>query len=107
LPSLKRKSEFQHLREQGLFSHITHWLAVSSMENQQKNLRWAWTLSRKTGNAVTRNRLKRWGREELREFDKNEIDINFIFKIQKKEFYKNLSREEFNKSIRKAFGKVS
>lgn len=106
MPSLKRQSDFQTLRQQGNFSHITHWLAVSYQENHNKNLRWAWTLSRKVGNAVTRNRLKRWGREFIREFNENDIDINFIFKIKKSDFYKKISREEFNRAFEKAFEKI-
>ena len=106
MPSLKRQTDFQLLKREGQFSHINHWLAVSYKKNQEKTLRWGWTLSKKVGNAVTRNRLKRWGREFVREFAENDIDINFIFKIKDKEFYKNLSRQEFSKSFEKAFSKT-
>lgn len=106
MPSLKKQSDFKTLREQGNFVHVTHWLAVSYQSNNTRNLNWAWTLSRKIGNAVTRNRLKRWGREFLREFGTYDIDINFIFKIKKPEFYKQLSRKDFDVAFKKAFEKV-
>lgn len=72
-----------------------------------KNLRWGWSISKKVGNAVTRNRLKRWGREFVREFGGNELDINFIFKNRGKEFYKTLSHKEFNDALQKAFQKAN
>jgi len=103
LPSLKRRSEFQLLRDTGQFAHITHWLAISYKCNKEEQLRWGWTLSKKIGNAVTRNKLKRWGRDVLCEFKEKDIDINFIFKNKTKEFYKKLSREDFNKALTKVF----
>jgi ribonuclease P protein component len=86
---------------------VTHWLAVSYKKNTQEGLRWGWTLSRKIGNAVTRNRLKRWGRESLRGYKNNELDINFIFKIKKHGFYQSLSHDEFRGAIEKTFSKIS
>lgn len=86
--------------------HITHWLAVSYNNNKKESLRWGWTLSRKVGNAVTRNRLKRWGRESVRRFKTNELDVNFIFKVKKSGFYKDLTRGDFDEAIQKAFQKI-
>lgn len=107
LPSIKRQSDFQHLKDQGQFVHITHWLAVSYKKNSQNTLRWAWTLSKKTGNAVTRNRLKRWSREFVREYSEKEIDINFIFKQKRdRDFYRKISREEFLMAFEKVFKKA-
>lgn len=103
MPSLRRQSDIQLLRKQGKFVYITHWLAISVKKNDCSELRWAWTLPKKVGNAVTRNRLKRWGRDFIREFYEKEIDVNFIFKVKKPEFYKNLDREEFNRALSKAF----
>lgn len=95
------------MKDGGQFVHVTHWLAISYKKNQQESLRWAWTVSKKIGHAVTRNKLKRWGREFVREFNKNEIDINFIFKIKNKEFYKQLTHQEFDEAFIKAFKKVN
>jgi ribonuclease P protein component len=106
LPSLKRQSEFQQLKDEGQFLHITHWLAISYKKNRSESLRWGWSISKKVGNAVTRNRLKRWGKEFVREFNKNGMDINFIFKIKDKEFYKKLSHHEFDEAFRKVFKKA-
>ncbi len=107
MPSLKRQSDFQQLKEEGSFLHITHWLAVSFNKNKEDSLRWGWSISKKVGNAVTRNRLKRWGREFVREFNENGMDINFILKNKGKEFYKKLSHQEFDEALKKAFKKIS
>lgn len=94
------------MKENGKFVHVTHWLAVSYHTNDKQKLRWAWTISKKVGNAVTRNRLKRWGRDFVREFSENDIDINFIFKTKESNFYSELSRDEFNSAFDKVFSKV-
>lgn len=99
--------DFETLREQGQFVHASHWLAVSYKSNDHGCLRWGWTLSRKVGSSVVRNRLRRWGREFLSEFKETNLDINFIFKAKGSEFYKNLSREEFNRVFGRLFKSIS
>ncbi len=106
MPSIKKKSEFESLREKGSFLHVTTWLAICYAQNDLGALRWGWTISRKVGNSVTRNRLKRWGREFVREFNENNLDINFIFKIKNKEFYQTLKRDDFNKAFQKSFKQI-
>lgn len=107
MPSLRRQSDIQLLKKQGNFVYISHWLAISFKKNDQHELRWVWTIPKKVGNAVTRNRLKRWGRDFIREYYGKEIDVNFIFKIKQPGFYKKLEREEFNRAFKKAFNVVS
>mgnify|MGYP003683498203 CR=1 FL=1 len=106
MPSLKLQTEFQSLKEQGQFSHVNHWLAISYKKNTEGTLRWGWTISKKIGNAVVRNRLRRWGKEMVRG-QNHELDINFIFKAKGKEFYKSLSHEDFNKAFSKVFSKIT
>ena len=60
-------------------------------------------MPKKTGKAVIRNKLKRWGRDFLNDFKQKEMDINFIFKIKTPEFYRELSRHEFDKTFQKVF----
>lgn len=80
-----------------------------------------WNLSRKVANSVVRNRMKRWCREFLRQhIVKGDavipygLDINFAFRPQSKDFYKDLRRAELDnilsrleKKIRESHGKVS
>ena len=103
MPAIRRRADFLELKERGRFFHINSWLAVNFKKNNQKSLRWAWTLPRKTGKAVVRNRLKRWGRENLSDFRQKNLDVNFIFKIKTHAFYKNLKRDEFDKAFEKLF----
>lgn len=84
---------------------MNHWLAVSYKKNNDGTLRWGWTISKKVGNAVVRNRLRRWGREFVRGIE-NDVDINFIFKQREKEFYKSLSHDEFKATFNKVFERI-
>ena len=106
MPSLNRSHQFLNLKNKGQFIHVSHWLAVSVVSNEDKNLRWAWTISKKNGKAVIRNRLKRWGREALKKYGNENIDVNFIFKIKKREFYKELQHCEFDRTFSRAFQKI-
>ena len=105
MSSLKLQSEFQSLREHGHFLHVNHWLAISYKKNDQNSFRWGWTISKKIGNAILRNRLKRWGREYVRGLN-NDLDINFILKPKGKDFYKSLSHEDFNRAFERVFEKI-
>ena len=58
------------------------WLVVNYARNSQGFRRPGWTISRKVGKAVTRNRLKRWGREFARKLEINGIDFNLIFQTE-------------------------
>ncbi|MCJ8275274.1 MAG: ribonuclease P protein component [Bdellovibrionales bacterium] len=106
MSSLKLQAEFKSLREHGQFLHVNHWLAISFKKNHQGKLRWGWTIPKKVGNAIVRNRLRRWGREFVRGLD-NDVDINFIFKAKGKEFYKVLSHDDFEKAFSKVFDKLN
>lgn len=72
------------------------------------------TVSRKVGDAVVRNKLKRWIRENLRiQLAKNakenseiKIDVNFIFKAMPQGFYKGLLHSEFEKTFSLAFAQL-
>lgn len=73
-------------------------------------IRCGWTIPRQVGTAVTRNRFKRWGREYLRAWAKQNhlsLDLNLIFKRRDKEFYKALSRGEFDEALDKMVAKLS
>ena len=104
--SLKLSSDFQKLREQGKFIHANEWLALSYMENCRNHSRFGWTISKKVGKAVTRNRLRRWGREFVRRCGEHGADINFVFKARGKDFYEELSHDDFDRAFKKAFKKM-
>lgn len=66
-------------------------------------MRFGVTASRKVGNAVVRNKLKRWSKEYFRVSlvaeKPLEIDINIIFKPMEANFYKGLAHGEFVKAM--------
>ena len=110
LTTLKSRSDFQNVFNNGQRIYPSSWMVANVCSNSCEEPRFGWTLPRYVGSAVTRNRLKRWCREFLRcsisdNFTKN-IDVNFVFKRRDKEFYKRLSHEEFNKTIKNFFRKI-
>ena len=86
------------------------------MKSPAGNFNFGMTVSRKVGDAVVSNKLKRWTRENLRIFlakntnsnEKNEIkiDVNFIFKPMPQGFYKGLLHSEFEKIFSLAFAQL-
>ena len=107
MPSIKLQSHFASLRSGGQFVHVSHWLAINYKKNNSGSFNWAWTISRKVGSAVLRNKLKRWGREFVRDRNQESVDINFIFKVKNKDFYKSLTRTEFDEGFKRAFKKIT
>ena len=71
--------------------------------NQLGILRYGFTISRKVGSAVIRNRLKRWGRIEFKKLGSAhtelEVDINVIFRPMESNFYKELEQTDFQKAL--------
>jgi ribonuclease P protein component len=110
LISLRRKRDFDQLRQRGQTVHPCAWLVVNYQPNELSQVRCGWTVPRYVGNATVRNKLKRWGREFLRKWTKqNElsIDINFIFKRKADGFYKDLSHVEFDSAFDRCIRKVA
>ena len=71
--------------------------------NNQLTSRFGWTISKQVGIAVLRNKYKRWICEIMRKQEIKEqeccLDINFIFKGKKGDFYKKISYQQFNNTF--------
>ena len=85
-------------------------MVLSYRKNQLGILRYGFTISKKVGSAVVRNRLKRWGREEFKKLIKSgctlEVDLNVILRPIEVKFFQELTREEFNFAIHKAVANI-
>lgn len=115
---LKRSSDFQKIKNSGKKVWACRWLLLSYAPSEKSSPRFGWTVSKKVGSAVVRNRLKRWCREYFRtlDFDKERqlpLDVNVVFIGQKKNlqnseknFYKELKFSEFQKNISKAWQRI-
>jgi ribonuclease P protein component len=61
---IRRSSEYERTRQEGKRYHTTHFVVIVNSSRTCSRL--GITVSRKVGNAVCRNRLKRWVRELFR-----------------------------------------
>ena len=107
--SLSRRADFVELRATGHSIHINSWLLVNLRKTELSELRCGWTIPRQVGGAVVRNRLRRWGREFLREWaiEANlSLDMNLVFKRKEKGFYSAISHKEFDLALAKMVAKV-
>ena len=95
---------FQHLRSHGYRFQASSWLLVYWRVTETRKVRILWNLSRKISNSVIRNKLKRWCREFIRVqlkdiWSTKGLDINIVFKLQRKDFYKDLRSEEIHREL--------
>ncbi|MCB0392950.1 MAG: ribonuclease P protein component [Bdellovibrionales bacterium] len=104
---LNRHSDFLSLQHSGKRLFLSNWMSVNLKKNEMGQFRCGWTLSRKVGSAVTRNKLKRWCREYFRTQIKTSepfVDLNVVLRVRDKDFYRNLTYNEFRKCLDKAWG---
>ena len=73
-------------------------------------MRCGWTIPKYVGNAVVRNRIRRWCREFFRSHLNSgwnpPIDMNVIIRKREKDFYKKLEFSEFNRGLESLVKKV-
>lgn len=108
--SLRKNSDFLELKRLGRRLWATEWLLFSYRSNGAK-LRVGFTVSRKVGSAVVRNRLKRRSRDLIRKLQKQGSvfngDLNIIFKPMPGQFYKNLEYDLFIEGFCKGWKKLT
>lgn len=105
IQALNGKKDFDLLKKQGsVFSH--QWLKVFFFNQTAKDLKMAWSLPKRLiPLSVVRNRLKRWGRENLRKSSARGLFL-FVLLARDKAFYKNLKRRDFDNVFTKLMEKI-
>lgn len=100
---LRNRSDFLNLSKNGRRVRVGGWLVLNFLPNALGHVRCGWTLPGKIGNAVVRNRLKRWSRVYLRDrvlpLDPLSVDVNMVFLKTDGDFYKNLDYDEFSRNL--------
>ena len=105
--SLQKLAEFLSLSKSGRRRFPSQWMIVNFKAHEQSELRVGITIPKFVGNAVTRNRFRRWLKQIIRIRQANApvtgLEINFVFRRQGKDFYKTLEYHDVEKSVAKAF----
>lgn len=103
--ALSKTKDFDFLKKNAQ-SRAYKWLKLRFVYKDSV-FKQAWSLSKKhIPRAVTRNRLKRWTRENTKNTSLTGFYL-FIFLNQEPFFYKKLKREEFNYVFKKLMEKLS
>lgn len=101
--SIRKNSEFLDLKNNGQKIWASSWLLISIAESRDEICQLGISISRKTGNAVVRNKIKRWIRVEMSRFLKRtqpqKLRMTFFIKPMGPDFYKRLSFDTFQKAI--------
>lgn len=106
---LRQQSDFLKIKNTGKRYSPNQWLLLNYLKNEKQHLRYGMTISKKVGNAVIRNRLKRWVREYFRQmlndgFDPD-YDFNVIFKPVNADFYKSIQHKTVQEGLQFAFAR--
>ena len=107
LSVLKNRSDFLKISKAGSRVRAGDWLIFAFHPNELGRVRCGWTIPRKVGSAVIRNKLKRWSRVFFRDVlarsEAAGVDINVVFLKTEGDFYKKLDYERFSKQMDKAW----
>ena len=103
LRRIRRSSEYELLRHEGQRYHTAHFIVIVNPGREVSRL--GLTVSRKVGNAVCRNKLKRWIRELFRHSYKRfsiDVDVSIIAKRQAG----SLSHLQVNRELQTVFARL-
>lgn len=78
MKSLKNRSDFKHVYEKGI-TRLDKFLVIRAVKNNLDISRFGFSINKKLGRAVTRNRIKRLLKESTRSLKiKSGLDIIYI-----------------------------
>jgi ribonuclease P protein component len=97
---IRKSWEYQRVWKMGCRLHTPHFILLLA-ENGAIDSRLGLTVSRKVGNAVKRNRVKRLVREFFRQYKKN-FPVKVDFSVVAKKGAASLSAAKLNAEIKRA-----
>lgn len=119
LKVLKKRSQFSAIKNNGSRFFSGRWLIINYLPDPEPNpfiddsegLLVGWTVSRKVGNAIVRNKIKRWCREYFRNYikknpDKLSAHVNIVVRQVDKDFYKSIRHKQFIQILDKGWTEV-
>lgn len=108
---LKSSKDFERLKLKGSKVFLEKKILVSYLKNNLDNHRVGWTLPRAVGNAVLRNRLKRYSREFFRTYNQNvsksNLDVNLVFLKSGSLHFKKMDYNDFTKLLLPCWQKIT
>ena len=106
MESLKKNKEFKKVYNNGK-SYVSRNLVLYVLQTPEKDFnKYGLSVSKKVGNAVVRNKLKRRMREIIREFEKKDFKAYDIVFIARNPAAK-LDYQELRRDIKKLFKKAN
>jgi len=107
IKALSIKRDIRHLKRHGQ-NIVFNWMQMTYLPTTKDFISVAWMLPKKyIPRAVDRNRLKRWGRENLRNNILDRGCFLFRFSFKAKDFYKKLNRKDFDYVFKNTLGQIS
>ncbi len=110
---LKKRSDFKELSIGGKAIYGSNWIILKVKKNQHTSHQVGWTIPKYVGNAVLRNKFKRWLRDILERKGnlnnsalKDNYDLNFIFRKKPPEFFKDINYKIFEKVVLDAIHRI-
>jgi ribonuclease P protein component len=103
---LKRRSDF--LKTYKGSSIKGPYFTLFFLKNRLEHPRFGTTIPKTVGNAVVRNKIKRWSREVYRDFLKQQttleigLDIHCLVRKQKEDDYAKLKHQDFANTLNQA-----
>lgn len=111
LTVLKSTKDFALIKAKGKRAFLDKKILVCYLNNNLENHRVGWTISKAVGNAVLRNKLKRYSREFFREDDHQKsdkkVDVNLVFLKSGSAQFRNMNYNEFKKLLQPSWIKIT
>jgi ribonuclease P protein component len=108
---LRRREDFLVLKAKGRRVRPANWLLMNYKANQLDFARCGWTIPKKVGNAVLRNKLKRWCRECVRSLQQDYlqrgIDLNVVINGADGDFFKTIKFQDFKSVFERGLQNIS